>query len=135
MASFSVVKTPGGGFWVSETDVAGLAATAVMTGAAQATGSAGLAIKLARGRMRRVRIRRGPWGVSRVEPLEPVRCALLDGSPEFPAGSARLDSVLVADDIPYHWFPLEMEDANGTWRPGRMTMITRHRDPGPAGGA
>jgi uncharacterized protein YqjF (DUF2071 family) len=70
--------------------------------------------------MRRVRVRRGTWDVVAPSAAD-VRSDLLDGSPTFPAGSARIDDILVARDIPYHWSAADVEVRDGSWRRQRVS--------------
>jgi uncharacterized protein YqjF (DUF2071 family) len=69
--------------------------------------------------MRRVRVRRGTWSVL-LPSFTDVRSDILDDSPDFPAGSARLDCSFVARDIPYHWYAAEVEGAPGEWHTPRF---------------
>jgi uncharacterized protein YqjF (DUF2071 family) len=71
--------------------------------------------------MRRVRVRRGTWDVLLPSATD-VRSDILDGSRDFPVGSARLDNAFVARDIPYHWFAAEVERAPGDWRRPRLSL-------------
>jgi uncharacterized protein YqjF (DUF2071 family) len=72
-------------------------------------------------RMHRVRVARGTWDVI-VPSLTDIRSDILDGSPAFPAGSAALDHVVVARNIPYRWYARETEADPGTWRPARWSV-------------
>jgi hypothetical protein len=74
--------------------------------------------------MRRVRVKRGTWRVRLPSTLD-VRSDILDGSADFPEGSARLDHALVARHIPYHWYASEVEIAPGTWRQPRLSIRER----------
>lgn len=58
------------------------------------------------GEVSTVRIERGAWDLRAVESRK-ARFDFMDGSRLFPAGSARLDSVLYVESIPYHWHTLE----------------------------
>jgi hypothetical protein len=71
--------------------------------------------------MRRVRVRRGSWEVLLPSTTD-IRSDVLDGSSDFPAGSALLDNVLVARDIPYHWYAAEVEQTPGQWRRPRLSL-------------
>lgn len=71
--------------------------------------------------MRRVRVRRGIWDVVLPSAID-VRSDILDGSSDFPAGTALLDNVLVARDIPYHWYAAEIERSPGQWRRPRLSL-------------
>jgi uncharacterized protein YqjF (DUF2071 family) len=53
-----------------------------------------------------VRIKRGEWQIGVVEDLRGVY-EFMDGSTQFPSGSAQLDSVFYVSDVSYHWFTLE----------------------------
>ena len=76
------------------------------------------------GAMRRVRVRRGTWSVVLPSSTD-VRSDILDGSTDFPAGSARLDNALVARHIPYHWYAAEVEGQPGEWTRSRRTESRR----------
>jgi uncharacterized protein YqjF (DUF2071 family) len=71
--------------------------------------------------MRRVRVQRGTWDVLLPSAID-VRSDILDGSLNFPAGSATLDNVFVARDIPYHWYAAEVEQTPGHWRRPRLSL-------------
>jgi hypothetical protein len=53
-----------------------------------------------------VRIKRGAWQISVVEDLRAVY-EFMDGSPQFPGGSAQLDSIFYVSDVSYYWHRLE----------------------------
>lgn len=59
-----------------------------------------------------VRIRRADWDVT-VPPACGARCGFLDGRGPFPVGSARLDSVFKACDVPYYWHWLQVQEIRG----------------------
>jgi uncharacterized protein YqjF (DUF2071 family) len=71
--------------------------------------------------MRRVRVQRGTWDVLLPSVID-VRSDFLDGSSSLPAGSTRLDNVMVARDIPYHWYASEVEHAPGVWSRSRLSL-------------
>jgi uncharacterized protein YqjF (DUF2071 family) len=53
-----------------------------------------------------VRIKRGEWQIRVVEDLRGVY-EFMDGSAQFPSGSAQLDSVFYVSHVSYYWFRLE----------------------------
>jgi hypothetical protein len=59
-----------------------------------------------------VRIRRASWSIT-VPPVRSARCGFLDGYGPFPVGSARLDSVFEACDVPYYWHRLRVQKITG----------------------
>jgi predicted DCC family thiol-disulfide oxidoreductase YuxK len=79
--------------------------------------------------MRRVRVRRGTWDVVSPSTVD-VRSDLLDGSPAFPVGTARLDHTFVARGIPYHWHTAEVELGPGRWRRPLGGLLVRDRGTG-----
>jgi hypothetical protein len=59
-----------------------------------------------------VRISRANWNLT-VAPVRSARCGFLDGQGPFPLGSARLDSVFAAHDVPYYWHRLRTQKITG----------------------
>jgi Uncharacterized conserved protein (COG2071) len=55
-----------------------------------------------------VRVRRDNWSIT-VPPVRSARCGFFDGQGPFPVGSARLDSVFAARDVPYYWHRLRVQ--------------------------